>query len=264
MFLKQEHIIKAGNEVLCKKSPVTRNFDGPSRKMSPVIRNDVDSSTESKCLGVSSRRMTRSMAKRFSSKKSSLLVHDVSDLDKVTPINPEKIKSCDILRMDKVDALSSKKAVNVVDNDTSASRKTNSKLSGGCGKGSTETSRCSEDMNLKMKSKRIHNDQNVDFTEDSNFASSVIGVDDDIVHPRTKIKACQNKRKHKEGIFASRVEVPDKEDVDARNIIDSRKTIKSQSKSQSKLTSGRSRSEISRRQPIRSPKSTSRSSKVNL
>ncbi|KAF5795604.1 hypothetical protein HanRHA438_Chr08g0353071 [Helianthus annuus] len=61
-----EHIVEAGNEVLCERSSEFKN--DPSLEMSPIV----DSSTPSRCLGVSSRRMTRSMKKLDNSKNSNM------------------------------------------------------------------------------------------------------------------------------------------------------------------------------------------------
>ncbi|KAI3773947.1 hypothetical protein L1987_48486 [Smallanthus sonchifolius] len=159
--IPQEHIVEAGNEVSCERPPVTPGFeDDPSLKMSPIV----NSSMGSKCLGVPSRRMTRSMKKMDNSKNSFPLVSVKSNLDEGTLINPKILGSSEISRKDMNDALSNnKKAVNVVDCDMkSESRKIISKLSSGCGKGSNETTNCSEDNVLRMKSKCKQIDQNVD------------------------------------------------------------------------------------------------------
>ncbi|KAI7756336.1 hypothetical protein M8C21_007891 [Ambrosia artemisiifolia] len=62
--IPHEHIVESGNEVSCERSPVTAEFKiDPSLEMSCIVSNTVDSSTRSKCLGVSGRRMTRSLTK---------------------------------------------------------------------------------------------------------------------------------------------------------------------------------------------------------
>ncbi|KAI3703474.1 hypothetical protein L1987_73570 [Smallanthus sonchifolius] len=159
--IPQEHIVEAGNKVSCERSPVTPGFeDDPSFKMSPTV----DSSIGSKCLGVPCRRLTRSMKKMDNSKNSFPLGNDKSNSDEGTLIDPEILGSSEISRKDMHDALSNnKKAVNVVDRDMkSESRKIISKLSGGCGKGSNETTNCCEDNVLRMKLKRKQIDQSVD------------------------------------------------------------------------------------------------------
>lgn len=141
-FVVQEHKTKAGHEVLCDRSSLTSEFDDdPSLKMSSG-NNDVhcmkhddvrnypssknfkidaeDLYTESKCLGVSSRRVTRSMTKMDSSKNHSAhgsLLHDIINLDQATDVDPDNLGSSDIPRKDTNDSLSNNKAVNVVDCD---------------------------------------------------------------------------------------------------------------------------------------------------
>ncbi|KAI3729802.1 hypothetical protein L6452_18472 [Arctium lappa] len=141
-FVVQEHKIKAGHEVLCDRSSLTSEFDDdPSHKMSSG-NNDVhcmkhddvrnypssnnfkvdaeDLYTVSKCLGDSSRRVTRSMTKMDCSKNHSAqgsLLHDIINLDQATDVDPDNLGSSDIPRKDTNDSLSDNKAVNVVDCD---------------------------------------------------------------------------------------------------------------------------------------------------
>ncbi|XP_071717198.1 uncharacterized protein [Rutidosis leptorrhynchoides] len=245
-----EPIIKAGNNGLCEDSPLTREIDGSSLEMSPIIRNNVDSSRVSKRLGVSSRRMTRSMAKKACNKKSSSSVHDdVSSLEKVTPFDPKELEGCDILKMDNDNALSNKKAVNVVDHDTSENMKTNSTFSGGARNEPNEIPTCSQDMHFKIKSKRKRNDQNAGAAEDSNVVFKEIDVNDNIRVTRTKKKTYQN---------TIRSDDVSNKGVDKKNVMNSR----TRSKSQSKPTSGRSRCEHSKRKHL-SSYSTPKSSKVS-
>lgn len=205
-----EHITKDGHGVLiCERSPVTAEFkDDPNLGMSPVVRNGMDSCTGLKHVGVSSRRMTRSMTKMDSRKSNnSVLLHGISNVDKVTVINPVNIGSCDILRID----------INQGENkDADVS-----------GELEIDTTRSNlEAKHIKSECSDPLSSTNVD----------VIDVNDEILLPRTNMKACQNKKKIKEGKSGSRIDVPNKEGVAATHGTRSNLAIRTRSKSKRKQT----------------------------
>ncbi|KAK1432848.1 hypothetical protein QVD17_09750 [Tagetes erecta] len=230
--IAREHIIEAGNEVLRDRSHMTTGFEDD-----PSLKNIVDSSTGAKCLGVSSRRMTRSMKKMAGSQTSFLVVKDISNLDKGTRIDPGILNTSESLRKDINDVQSSKKkAVDVIDCDTkSKSRNIIINLFGECGKGSSENASCSEDTVLRMKSKQSF-DQNVDVTtKATRNSNSSVGINKDdaevnesVVLTRTNMKGCRNRKKNI-------VNVPPKEGVPATQGINSRETIVTPNKSKTKL-----------------------------
>ncbi|KAM0043560.1 putative transcription regulator Others family [Helianthus debilis subsp. tardiflorus] len=228
--------VEIPHEHITERSPTTAEFkDDPSLEMNPV-----DSSTPSKCFGVPSRRVTRSMKKLDSSRHSFPLFNG---------IDPGILGSSENLN---------KKAVNVVDCDIkSKSRNIDSKASGGCGIGSNETASCSEDTVIKMESKRKQVDQNGDVTKDKrNNDDTVVSSDSHInirisdledthVTPKrsdpssvgvtdvnddvgTNMKGYRNKRKN-------RVNIPQKEGISATHGTSSKEAVKTQNRSKTKL-----------------------------
>ncbi|KAD6795766.1 hypothetical protein E3N88_06662 [Mikania micrantha] len=176
---------------------VTPGLEGdPSLETSVIVSNTVDSSTGSKHFGVSSWRMTtRSMKMMDNSKHGFFLVNDISNLDKRTPKDSEILSGSENLRK-------------------SERRNVVSKLSGGCGKGSSKTASCSkEDTVLRMKLRRKQFDKNVDVVtpKDGKGISSKgknkadDDLRDDIFITRQNMKGCRNEKKSRADIPQEKV-----------------------------------------------------------
>ncbi|KAI7746108.1 hypothetical protein M8C21_020896 [Ambrosia artemisiifolia] len=251
-----EHIVEDGNEVVCEKSSVPSEFkDGPRLESSPIVSNTFESFTQSKCLGVSSRRMTRSMKKLDNSKNSFPPVNDISNLDKGTLVDPGILGSPGNLKA---------KAVNFVDCDMKSKRRNiYPKSSGGYGKGSDETVSCSEDTVIKIKSQRKpfaqtadvitkdkRNKDNADISGESeinmrtsdledvlvtpkcsdslcNTSVDVTDVNDNIVIVKTNMEGCRKQR--------NKVDIPQKKGVSATHGTSSKETVINRNRSRTKL-----------------------------
>ncbi|KAL8234208.1 hypothetical protein R6Q59_020308 [Mikania micrantha] len=161
---------------------------------------------------------TRSMKMMDNSKHGFFLVNDISNLDKRTPKDSEILSGSENLRK-------------------SERRNVVSKLSGGCGKGSSKTASCSkEDTVLRMKLRRKQFDKNVDVVtpKDGKGISSKgknkadDDLRDDIFITRQNMKGCRNEKK-------SRADIPQEKVVPATDEISFKEGIVTRSKSKSKM-----------------------------
>ncbi|KAF5795605.1 putative transcription regulator Others family [Helianthus annuus] len=189
--------VEISHEHITERSPTTAEFkDDPSLEMNPV-----DSSTPSKCFGVPSRRVTRSMKKPDSSKHSFLLFNG---------IDPGILGSSENLNKKAVKMESKWKQIDQ-NGDVTKDKRNN------------DDTVVSSDSHINI---RISDLEDTHVTPKCSDPSSVgvIDVNDDV---GTNMKGYRNKKKN-------RVNIPQKEGIPATHGTSS-KAVKTQNRSKTKL-----------------------------